>query len=86
MKPCAKPPKPPRVTWPEPESDEVPDDAWFDEESALKKLLRDDDPPEELCPPLDDDPRVRHSPLVGSPEGAAIPGRFGSQFSLGIIA
>ena len=30
-----KPPKPPRVTWPEPESDELPADAWLDEESLL---------------------------------------------------
>jgi hypothetical protein len=83
----ANEPKPPRVTWPEPESEDVPDDAWLDEESPLKKLLRDDDPPEEpwlLLP--EDDPRGRHSLLVGSPEGAAIPGRFGSQFSLGISA
>ena len=86
MNACATPPKPPRVTWPEPESDEVPDDAWLDEESALKKLLRDDDPPEEPWPPLDEDPRGRHSLPVCSPEGAAIPGRFGSQFSLGISA
>ena len=40
---------------------------------------------EEPWPPLDD-PRVRQSPLVCSPEGAATPGRFGSQFSLGISA
>ena len=45
MNACAYEPKPPRVTWPEPESDDVPDDAWLDEESPLKKLLRDD--PEE---------------------------------------
>jgi hypothetical protein len=65
----------------------VPDDAWLREESALKKLLRDDDPPDEpalLLP--DEDPRGRHSLLVCSPDGAAIPGRFGSQFSLGISA
>ena len=30
-----KPPKPPRVTWPEPESDDVPDGAWLDEEPPL---------------------------------------------------
>ena len=47
MKAWANEPKPPRVTWPEPESDDVPDDAWLDEESALTKLLRDDAPPEE---------------------------------------
>ncbi len=64
----------------------MPDDAWLDEESPLKKLLRDDDPPEEPWLLLDEDPRGRHSLLVCSPEGAAIPGRFGSQFSLGISA
>jgi hypothetical protein len=32
---CANEPKPPRVTWLEPESDEVPDDEWLDEESPL---------------------------------------------------
>ena len=87
MNALANEPKPPRVTWPDPESDGVPDDEWLDEESPLKKLLRDDDPPEEpwlLLP--DEDPRRRQSALVCSPEGAAIPGRFGSQFSLGISA
>ena len=87
MKACANPPKPPRVTWLERESDvEVADDEWLEEESLLKKLLRDDDPPEEPWPPLDEDPRGRHSLLVCSPDGAAIPGLFGSQFSLGISA
>ena len=46
MNACANPPKPPRVTPPEPESDEVPDEEWPDEVSPPKKLLR-DDPPEE---------------------------------------
>jgi hypothetical protein len=41
---CANEPKPPRVTWLELESDEVPEDE-LGEESPLKKLLRDDDPP-----------------------------------------
>jgi hypothetical protein len=40
----ANEPNPPRVT---PESDEVPDDEWLDEESPPKKLLRDHDPPDE---------------------------------------
>jgi hypothetical protein len=43
----ANEPKPPRLTLPELES-EAPDDAWFDEESPLKKLLRDHTPPDEL--------------------------------------
>ena len=29
----------------EPESDDVPDEEWLEDESPLKKLLRDDDPP-----------------------------------------
>lgn len=62
------------------------DDAWLDEESLLKKLLRDDVPPDEPRLPLDEDPRDRHSLLVCSPDGVAIPGWFGSQFSLGISA
>jgi hypothetical protein len=79
----ANEPKPPRVTPPEPESDKVPDGERLDEESLLKKLLRDDDPPDQPRPPLDEDPRGGHSALVWSPDGAAIPGRV-SQFSLGI--
>jgi len=82
---CAYEPNPPRDTPPEPESDDVPDE-WLDEEvSALEKLLR-DDPPDEPWPPLDEDPRGAHSVLVGSPDGAAIPGRLGSQLSRGISA
>ncbi|QWG19408.1 hypothetical protein KMZ68_06035 [Bradyrhizobium sediminis] len=61
----------------------MPDDAWL-EESLLKKPLRDDVPPDE--PRLDEDPRDRHSMPVCVPDGAAIPGWFGSQFSLGISA
>ncbi|MCK1379710.1 hypothetical protein IVB33_19825, partial [Bradyrhizobium sp. 24] len=44
-------PKPPRLTPPEPESDEVPDEEWL-EESLLKKLDRDDQ--RELPPPPDE--------------------------------
>jgi hypothetical protein len=82
---CANEPNPPRVTPLEPESDDVPDEEWLDE-SPLKKLLRDDDPPDEPWLLLEDDPRGGHSALVCSPDGAAIPGRFGSQLSLGISA
>ena len=83
---CANEPKPPRVTWLDPESDAVPDEE-FCEEFPLKKLLRDDDPPEEPWPPPpDEDPRGRQSALVVSPEGAAMPGWFGAHFSLGISA
>jgi hypothetical protein len=82
---CANEPNPPRVTPLEPESDDVPDEEWLDE-SPLKKLLRDDDPPDEPWLLLDEDPRAGHSAAVCSPGGAAIPGRFGSQFSLGISA
>jgi hypothetical protein len=76
----ANEPNPPRVTLPEPESDELIDDERFDEESPPKKLVRDDQP----LPPPDEDPRGRHWALVCNPD--AIPGRFGSQFSLGISA
>jgi hypothetical protein len=82
---CATEPNPPRVTPLEPESDDVADEEWLDE-SPLKKLLRDDDPPDEPWLLLDDDPRGGHSAWVCSPDGAAIPGRFGSQLSLGISA
>jgi hypothetical protein len=82
---CANEPNPPRVTPPGPESDDVPDEEWLDE-SPLKKLLREDDPPDEPWLLLDDDPRGGHSALVCSPDGAAIPGRLGSQFSPGISA
>src|SRR6266851_862929 len=78
----ANEPKPPRVTPPEPESDRVPDGERLDEESLLKKLLR-DDPPDQPRPPLDEDPRGGHSALVWNPDGAAIPGRV-SQFSPGM--
>ncbi len=81
MNACANEPKPPRVTPPEPESDDVLDDEWLDEESPLKKLER-DDPPEEPWPPLDEDPRAAHSASL-RPVGAAIPGW---QFSRGISA
>jgi hypothetical protein len=82
---CANEPNPPRVTPLEPESDDVPDEEWLDE-SPLKKLLRDDDPPDEPWLLLDEDPRGGHSAPVCSPAGAAIPGRFSSQFSPGISA
>jgi len=80
----ANEPKPPRVTPPEPESDEVPDADRLDDESLLKRLLRDDDPPDPPRLPLDEDPRGGHSALVCNPD--AIPGRLCSQISLGIKA
>ena len=43
-KACANEPKPPRLTWLDPES-EVADDEELDEESPEKKLLREDPPP-----------------------------------------
>jgi hypothetical protein len=78
-KPWAKEPKPPRVTPPEPESDEVPDDEWL-EESLLKKLDRDDHrepplPPDELR-------LLLHAVLVCA--GVAVPGGGESQFCRGI--
>jgi len=55
-KPWPNEPKPPRLTLPEPDSDEFPDEEWL-EESLLKKLDRDDQRelpplPDELLPPL----------------------------------
>ena len=80
----ANEPNPPRVTPPELESDEVADGGRLDEESPLKKLLRDHDPPDEPWLPPDEDPRGGHSARVC--RSAAIPGRFGPQFSPGISA
>lgn len=77
----ANEPNPPRVTPVELDS-EPPDDERADEESPLKKLLRDHEPPDELPPPPDEDPRGWHA----APDGAAIPGWFGWQFSRGISA
>ena len=82
-KECANPPKPPRCTLPELES-EVPEDEWLEEESPEKKLLREEVPPPEppwLLP--DEDPRGWHAAL---PTGVAIPGCVGSQFWRGISA
>jgi hypothetical protein len=81
---CANEPKPPRVTPPEPDSDdEVPVAERLDEESALKKLPREDEAPDEPWPALDDEARGEHPTPAGD---AAMPGRFGSQFSAGISA
>ncbi len=80
----ANEPKPPRVTPPELESDEVPDEEWLDEVSPPKKLLRDDDPPDQPWPPPEEDPRGGHSALACRSE--AIPGRVCPQVSLGISA
>jgi hypothetical protein len=81
VKACTNELKPPRVT-PEPESDDVPDAEWLEEESPLKKLLREDPPPE---PWLlhDEDSRGGHSALPCNSDGM-----FGgrSQFSPGISA
>ena len=81
---CANEPKPPRATPPEVEPDDVPDDEWLDEESPLKKLLREDDPPPPEPP--DEDPRGGHPAFVCGIAGAAIPGEDGRQFSPGISA
>jgi hypothetical protein len=82
----ANEPNPPRVTPPEPESENVPDDAWLDEEeSLLKKLERDDQYPP-CPPPPDEDPRCAQSVLACEIAGAAIPGEDGWQLWRGIIA
>ena len=86
-KACANEPKPPRVTPLEPESDEVPDEAWLDEEeSLLKKLLRDQLPPDPPWPPDDIEPRWVQSVLDCEIAGVAIPGEEGWQFWRGINA
>jgi hypothetical protein len=81
----ANPPNPPRVAWPEPDSDDVPLDERLDDESPPKKLLRDDDP-EPPYPPPDEEPRGPHSVLPCGSAGVAMAPPLGSQFSLGIIA
>jgi hypothetical protein len=64
----------------------VPDAEWLDE-SLLKKLLRDHDPPDEPpWPPLEEDPEGEHSALARISDGAAMPGRPGSQVDRGISA
>src|SRR5258708_19958832 len=68
---CANDPNPPRVTPPEPASDEAPDGERPDELSPPKKLLRDDDPPDQPWPPPDEDPCGEHSP--GGCKPAAFP-------------
>lgn len=79
----ANEPNPPRVTPPEPDSDEPPDEARLDEVSPPKKLLRDHNPPDEPWPP-DQDPRGGHAAPVC--RFVAMPGGFGAQFSRGISA
>jgi hypothetical protein len=78
----ANDPKPPRITPPEPESEDAPDEEWPDEVSLLKKPWRNDhDPP---WPPLpDEDPGEQP---VCEIAGAAMPRDGGVQFSRGISA
>ena len=82
-KACANEPKPPRVTPLDPESDE----AWLeDDESLLKKLVRDQPLPDPPWPPDDVEPRWEQLAPDGEIAGAAIPGGDGWQFSRGISA
>jgi hypothetical protein len=86
-KACANEPKPPRVTPLEPDSDDVPDEAWLDEEeSLLKKLVRDQLLPEPPWPPDDVEPRWVQLVPGCAVAGVAIPGEEGWQFSRGISA
>jgi hypothetical protein len=86
-KACANEPKPPRVTPLEPDSDEVPDEAWLDEEeSLLKKLVRDQPLPEPPWPPDDVEPRWVQLVPDCAVAGAAMAGEEGWQFSRGISA
>ena len=81
---CANEPKPPRVTPLDPESDDVDDDEWLDEESLEKKLLREYDPPPPEPP--DDELRGLQSVFACGNAGVAIPGDVGWQLSPGISA
>jgi hypothetical protein len=81
----ANPPNPPRVTSPEPDPADVPDDERFDVASPPKKLLRDHTPPQPPWPPPEY-PRGAHAVLACGNDGPAIPAPFGSQFSPGISA
>jgi hypothetical protein len=83
----ANEPKPPRATPLEPESDDVPDAAWLDDdESLLKKLLRDQPVPDPPWPPDDVAPRAAQSVPDCGIAGAATPGDDGWQFWRGISA
>ena len=79
-KACANEPKPPRVTPPEPLSEEPADEEWL-AESLLKKLERDDE--REPLLPLDELLPVQ---AVSGCAGAAMPGEGGLQFCRGISA
>jgi hypothetical protein len=60
----------------------VPDDAWLDEESRLKKLLRDHAPPDEPPrPPPCEDPRDWQLAPVQSPKQNRAIFNQGSPFS-----
>jgi hypothetical protein len=91
-KACANEPKPPRVTLLEPDSDEVPDEAlfaevWLDEEeSLLKKLVRDQLLPEPPWPLEDVEPRWVQLVPDCAVAGDAMAGEEGWQFSRGISA
>jgi hypothetical protein len=80
-KPWPNEPKPPRLTPPEPESDDVPDEEWL-EESLLKKLDRDD----QREPPPDEPLLLLHAALActDAAPGTVAPGAEGSQFCRGI--
>ncbi len=75
-KPWPNEPKPPRLTPPEPESDDVPDEEWL-EESLLKKLDRDEPPP-----PPEELRLLLHEVLACT--AGSVPTGEGSQFCRGI--
>jgi hypothetical protein len=81
-KPWPNEPKPPRLTLPEPPSDDVPDEEWL-EESLLKKLDRDD----QREPLLEELLLLLHAVLActaGSAPGTVAPAGVGSQCCRGI--
>jgi hypothetical protein len=88
-KPWPNEPKPPRLTPPEPESDDVPDEEWL-EDSLLKKLDRDDQrelppPPDELLLLLQAVLACTGAPAPGTvAPGTIAPAGEGSQFCRGI--
>ena len=85
----ASPPKPPRVTPLEPESDEPAEDEWLDDESPPKRLYPDDlrEPlPDEPCDEDDEQEVVTCGCAGAAIPGGGLPAEAGVQLSCGISA